>query len=267
MFLKLNTPLFLILIAILVITFFTKDNYKSVDLIMSDVLKAPVQKEVLNKNLIKFTKDSFEYELTPLYDYEISGLVVHLMDYRWFSLSKIDNAIPMDVGLIWGTNVKNKIYQNKSVTFTQDCRFLYIRWSGNLDVNMNEISNNHLVVNKSDLEKKMKTVSVGDQIKIKGKLVNLKARYRGTSSDVGTRNVELQSSTARDDREGGACEIIYLEHMEILKKGNIISYYLFPCSIYTIVIMVILNIIRFFMSFNSFYADKIINDYARPDHK
>lgn len=257
MFSKINVPLFVILIIIFFITYFTKNNYKNVDLIMSDVLKEPVQKEVLNKNLIKFRKDSFEYELTPLYDYEISGLVVHLMDYRWFSLSKIDNAIPMDVGLIWGTNVKNKIYQNKSVTFTQDCRFLYIRWSGKLAVNMDEISNNHLVVNKSELEKIMKTLSVGDQITIKGKLVNLKATYAGQSSDVGTRNVELHSSIARDDREGGACEIIYLEQLEILKKGNIISYYLFPYSFYGIVIMVIFNIIRFFMSFNSFYPEKI----------
>ncbi len=257
MFSKINTPLFVILIATLAITYFTKDNYKSVNLIMADVLKAPLQKEVVNKNLIKFTKDSFEYELKPLYEYEISGLVVHLMDYRWFSLSKIDNAIPMDVGLIWGTNVKNKIYQNKSVTFTQDCRFLYIRWSGKLDVNMNEISNNHLVVNNSELEKKMKTLSVGDQVKIKGKLVNLKAKYMGTSSDVVTRNVELQSSTARDDREGGACEIIYLANIEILKKGNIISYYLFSSSLYGILIMVILNIIRFFTSFNNFSPEKI----------
>jgi hypothetical protein len=257
MFSKINTPLFAMLIAILVITYFTKDNYKSVDVIMADVLKEPAQKELVNKNLIKFTKDSFEYELTPLYDYEISALIVHLMDYRWFSLSKIDNAIPMDVGLIWGTNVKNKIYQNKSVTFTQDCRFLYIRWSGHLNVNMNEISNNHMVVNKSELESKMKTLSVGDQVKIKGKLVNLKARYTGKSSDVGTKDVELQSSISRDDREGGACEIIYLEHMEILKKGNIISFYLFPYSFYGIVIMVILNIIRFFTSFNSFSPEKI----------
>lgn len=250
---KWNKVLFPLLILILAVTFFKRHDFKSVNDVMPDLLKEPVQTELENVIDIKFMKDDFEYSLTPLYDYEINALVVHKMDYRWFSLNKIDNAIPLDLGLLWGSNVKDKIYQDKSIKFTQDSRFCWVRWSGNLSFNFNEWSNNHLVINKIEIEKKLKHVSTGDQIKIKGKLVNLKARYIGKSDTGGTKDIELTTSITRSDREAGACEIIYVEDIQILKKANVFYRFLFDFSFYCLVFLIILNIIRFIKSFNALY--------------
>jgi len=245
---KINLFLFLILLLTLGITFFTRNNYKNVETIVSEVLKEPLQKDLNNPGIIKFTKDNFSYELKPLYDYEINGLVVHKMDYRWFSLSKTDNAIPMDLGIIWGSNIKNRVYQDKSLKFSQDSRFLWAKWSGNLTFNFGECSNNHLVVNNSDLEKKLKNIYTGDQVKIRGKLVNIKATYQGKGEKNELKNMELATSTARDDMGAGACEIIYVEDIIVLQKANVFSRFLFTVSLYGVILMTFFNIINFFKS-------------------
>lgn len=236
---NINRPLFLILSVILIITYFSRNNYKSVNNISPEVVKEPLQKECINKSLIKFTKDDISYEITPLYDYELSGLVVHKMDYRWFSLNKIDNTVPWDLGIIYGSNVKNKVYQAKTIHFTQDYRFCLVRWSENLEFNFDEFTNNHLVVNDGYIEKILQSICAGDQVKIIGKLVNIKAQTpRGEYT--------WQSSTTRKDREGGACEVIYVQSIKILEKGNPLSYYMFQFCFYALILLALINIISFF---------------------
>ena len=246
---KINGPLFLILTITLIVTFFAGSNYKKVNFIVPAVLEEPVQKEIQVSNPIKFTKDGFLYELTPRAEYEISALIVHKMDYRWFSLSKTDNAIPMDIGLIWGSNVKDRLYKDKSLKFSQDGRFLWAKWSGNLKFNMEECSNNHMVVNRADLEKKLKSLYAGDQIYIKGKLVDIKAIYN--SEEKNPKNLTLATSTARNDTGAGACEIIYPEDIIILKKANTFYRFLFQISFYGLILLIILNTISFFKSINN----------------
>ena len=89
-----------------------------------------------------------------------------------------------------------------------------------------QVSNNHLVIDSEKIEKKINQLSVGDQIKIKGKLVNVHAENLGKPGKYDPKLFEWNSSTKREDTGGGACETIYIEDIEIIKKGNAISYYL-----------------------------------------
>ena len=244
---KIKKFLYLILFIILAITFFTKSNYKNAEIINPSVLNEPIQEETASRDIIQFTKNDYEYSLTPLYNYEINALVVRKMDYTKFSIYKMDSVFPRDLCVVWGSNVSNKIYQDKSLKFSQDMRFCFARWEGNLDFNTSEVSNNHLVIQDKEIEKKVKKISIGDQVKIRGKLVDVEAKNVGNPGEYDPEYFTLKSSITREDTTAGACEIIYIESVEILQKGNPVSYNLFKISFYGLVVLLILNIILIFI--------------------
>jgi hypothetical protein len=129
------------------------------------------------------------------------------------------------------------------VHFSQDGRWCWVNWSGNVNFNLQELSNNHLLINQRDLLGKLKSIARGDQVKIKGKLVNVKAKPSGSTESS---EITWNSSTSREDSGAGACEVIYVEQIDILKKANVISRILFKLSFYGLLLMVLLSIFKFF---------------------
>ena len=92
---KINGYLFIILILILIITFFTRNNIRNVDEIADEATNQPFQNEISNMEEIEFIKDGHLWQLTPLYDYEINGLVVGRMNYQIFSIDKYTSLLPI----------------------------------------------------------------------------------------------------------------------------------------------------------------------------
>lgn len=225
------------------VTFFSRNNLRGVSEISPEVLRQPVQTETYNSQAIEFTKDGYAYNLTPLYDYEISGLVVGKMDYRIFSLSKLDSVFPFDLCLTWGSNVSGGLYRDRRVRFSQDCRWCWAYWEGGVTVDLNELSNSHLLVNRDDILKLLKSIVRGDQIRIKGKLVNVIARPTGKT---GQPDVTWKSSVSRTDGGAGACEVVFVEEMEILKAANVVSRILFKISSYGLLLLIAWGVIGFF---------------------
>jgi hypothetical protein len=221
-----------------------------VEKIANEAVNQPVQKEISEVEEIEFEKDGYLWQITPLYDYEISGLVVGRMNYQIFSINRYTSLFPIDLGLIWGSNVSNKVYQDKRIKFKQDSRWCWVRWSGDAVFNLNEFSNNHLFTREKDLSKEAKKIYRGDQITIKGKLVNIIATPIEDNSQSGQNSITWKSSTNRKDSGAGACEIIYVEDIKILKKGNVLSRSLFWFSFYGLIILIIWNISYFLYSIN-----------------
>ncbi|MFC1656658.1 hypothetical protein ACFL14_01675 [Patescibacteria group bacterium] len=244
---KIKKYLFIILFITLAITYFTRSSFKKVDRIDSNVLNEPIQKELEDNEIIKFTKDDFEYELTPLYDYEVSSLVVRKMDYTWLSIYKTDSVFPVDLCMLWGSNIENNIYKDDSLKFSQDMRFCFGRWSGDLEFDKNAISNTHIVVNDKTLEKKIKKISIGDQVKLRGILVDVEAKNLGSAGKYDPESLSLKSSTIREDSGAGACEIVYVQDIEILQKGNQLSHILLTFSFYSLILLIIFDICLFFV--------------------
>ncbi|TET54459.1 MAG: hypothetical protein E3J54_02070 [Actinobacteria bacterium] len=245
---KINKSAFIILFIILVITFFARNNYRNVDNINAESLKEPVQTEVANNAKIEFTKDEYEYILTPLFDYEISGIVVSKKDYTLFSIYKKDSVFPLDLCIIWGDNVESKVFQKKSLTFGQDMRFCFVRWSEPLSFSTTQFSNSHFVIESDALENKMQKISVGDQIKVKGKLVNIKAKNIGNPGEFDPEVFNWNTSTVRDDDGAGACETIFVEDFEILEKANVFQHSLFRFSLNGLILLIVINIFMFFFN-------------------
>lgn len=231
------------LVLVFIVTFFTRNDVRSVTEVDPEVLRQPIQIQVYNAEIIHFVKDGYEYFLTPVYEYDISGLVVGKMDYRFFSIDKMDSTFPFDVCLIWGSNVLRGLHTDRRVKFSEDCRWCWAYWSGDVNFNLNELSNNHLLIDNNDVLKQLRSVCRGDQLRIRGKLVNVKAKLAGKA---GPPDITWNTSTSRTDSGAGACEVFYVEKLEVLNKANVVSRILFQFSAYALILWVAWKVISFF---------------------
>ena len=75
---------------------------------------------------------------------------------------------------------------------------------------MHQLSNNHLLSNDKVIRDKIKDISVGDQIYIKGWL----SEY---ASEGGSKR---GTSITREDSGNGACETIFVTEFEILRASQ-----------------------------------------------
>lgn len=242
---KINFFVFLSLFLILGATFFTRNNLRSVKEISREILKQPKQTKINRRGKIKFFKDGYAYELTPVENYEINGLLVSKKGYKLFSIYKSASVFPFDVCLIWGNNVRNRVFQHNSIKFYQDCRWCMVEWLGDVNFNFGEISNNHLIFQEESLERKAAGFVIGDQVRIKGMLVNVDAYKAGKTEIFNPKRISWATSTQRHDSGKGACEIIYVTGIDMLKKANMVSRYLFLFSIYGLIIMALMNCVWF----------------------
>jgi hypothetical protein len=229
--------IFLALLATFIITFFTHKNIHTVKNLIPTVLSEPAQTPVSDRSPIKFIWHGYAYELTPLYDYQISGLVVSKVYYSWFGLTQADKLFPADLCMVWGSDLAKGLHRNPNVSFSQDCRWCWVQWNGNVDFNLNEMSNNHLLINNPSLEKKLWDICASDQIQIIGKLVNVKAVNIGAKGEFETKEFTWNTSTSRADSGAGACEVIYVQDIRIIKKGNLISYWIFLASMWGMIVV------------------------------
>jgi len=245
--------LFLFFLIAFIWTSFSKRNYRNAQIINEkDLFEDPKQTELEEheKNRIQAIKDGYLYEITPLYKYEISALVVNRFDYTKFSLRKYDHIIPLDLCLMWGENLKNDFFRDKSLTFRQDSRFCQFIYLGKdrSSANLNQFSNNHLVILSNSLQKKAMEIYEGDQVRIKGKLIKL--NIKNIDGKKGKYDIEegyMTSSVSRTDTGNGACEVILVEAIDILKKGNILSHWINKISFYGIILIILIKVISFFI--------------------
>jgi hypothetical protein len=157
------------------------------------------------------------YTVQPLYQYELTGLVVskHNADSWWDHLHREwnDSLNVTDLCVVWGKNVESGLYAEMSF------------WSGqftcNLEAKSQEayqsfdytaISNNHLLTDKPAIAKVMRSVRVGDQIRFRGHL----AEYSHNSGFPFKRG----TSITRTDMGNGACETVFVDSFDVLKRGG-----------------------------------------------
>jgi hypothetical protein len=156
------------------------------------------------------------YLVTPVFGYEIRGLVVSEHDSRAFTdLSHErwkDNLNVKDVCLVWGRNVATGVYRKmkfRNRDFT--CYYSYPDAATGALFTENCLSNNHLLAGDDRMARKVRMVRRGDQIRVRGWLASYERP--GTPFRRGT-------STTREDRGNGACETVYVTEFDVLRPGN-----------------------------------------------
>jgi hypothetical protein len=227
--------LFIISIITLGASYFFKDRLPGKEEVSSQIYPDPVQKKENIPSPFEVTQKGITYTVTPLFNYELSGLVVSYHHSEGF-LDRYhkkwkDYLNIKDLCVIWGKNVTSGVY--KEMTFSSrdfTCHYQYPNAEVGSLFSEDCLSNNHILSGKEDLKEKIMSVRRGDQIHFKGYLVTYshkKGSYRrGTS-------------TTRTDRGNGACETVYITDFKILKKANPTMHFLFSSSKYLILGLVI----------------------------
>lgn len=201
-----------------VVTLYLKDNIPEKGEVLNNLYQNPIQTKTTKKPF-EVEKEGVVYAITPLYDYELNGMIVSYNNSsNWLDYyhEKWEDFLNMkDVCVIWGENVETEIY--KKMKFNNGSWTCHVEFESNTNNNdwsrfKNEnLSNNHLLSNNEEINKEIMGAEKGDQIYLKGYLV--KYAKKDGSFERGT-------SVARTDQGNGACETIYVEDFRILKKAN-----------------------------------------------
>ena len=198
------------------ISFFMRNRLPDKGLIHESLLQNPIQTKDDVPEPFDVTRKDVAYTVTPLFNYELWGMIVSYHD----SASFIDISHKLwndyinvkDVCVIWGKNVETGVY--KRMTFRNrdfTCFYSYPdRETGELFTE-DCLSNNHLLPADPLVTEAVQRARKGDQVRFKGWLVSY--GQKGTPYSRG-------SSTVRDDRGNGACEVVYVTEFEILREAN-----------------------------------------------
>lgn len=160
------------------------------------------------------------YEVKPVADYEIAGLVVAHNDPGGFGdVYHDDRSVDTkDLGLIWGPNLRNDDFHR--VEFWSVSWTVNFRWPGGVEFYPEAVSNNHLITPHAKVREAIARVRVGDQVLIKGTLCD----YTAAGDPSGSWR---RSSTTRADTGNGACEVLCVEELKVLHRGTPVAYALF----------------------------------------
>jgi hypothetical protein len=184
--------------------------------VLPEVLEEPRQTATKSVSFIAPVK-GIDYTVKPMAAYEISGIVVSRHDtgawWDWVHAAYNDHLNVVDLCIVWGANAKSDNYRHLHYSSGQ--------WTCTVATNSNEhwaafdensLSNNHVLTDDPRLAKMLKGIRIGDQVRLKGYL----AEYSHKSGTPFTRGTSL----VRTDRGNGACETLFVQDVEVLKKTS-----------------------------------------------
>jgi hypothetical protein len=155
------------------------------------------------------------YRVTPLFEYDLFGLVVSEHDATaWFDTDHQawgDKLNVMDLCVVWSEDARSGIYRKASYSsgqFTCYFKFDDRETAGKFDIY--QVSNNHLLTEDPALASTLRGVHVGDEVHFHGYLSEYEHDH-GFHFHRGT-------STTRFDTGPGACETVYVTQAEVLRS-------------------------------------------------
>lgn len=233
---------FVISLAVFIIAWSNKDKWPGQNEIVENVLREPVQTEA-QISAFNVNVKGKQYSINPKFNYEIWGMVVSCHESRdlfdYYHEQWGDDLNVKDVCVVWGENVKSGIFRR--MKFSSGSWTCYPScpskdWSQVMaEFRNDQLSNNHLLVESVPLFNQLRKVRRGDQIYLKGYLVEY-----SHSNGKFTRG----TSISRTDTGNGACETIFVTDFKMLRQAN-----WFWRSIYSLFrILVILSLIFWVVS-------------------
>ena len=182
-------------------------------------LEEPVQVRV-RKPPFNTRVNGVDYRIQPRYSYELNAVVVslHHSDSWWDYAHKEwgDNVNIMDLCVAWGDSVRSGAYRDVSFSNNQwECTWTYSSERAHKQFNNAQASNNHIVTDDPALSEALRKIEVGDQVRLRGYLVDYTI-FRQDGSTVGSRI----SSETRTDVGPGACEVMYIDGFENVASPN-----------------------------------------------
>ena len=228
--LQLLRALFLTALVVSVAAWLFKGDLEDPSGIVPELLQEPVQVKVSRPDF------TFDYKgrrclVRPVADYEIWGLVVSHNNIESFADLYHDSTSvdTKDLCVIWGRNLETDDYQR--VSFRSGSFTCYYRYPSGVRFSLRAGSNNHLVTDSDAIRDVIDEVRVGDQIRLEGMLVN----YQMDD----WRDFWRESSLVRND---SGCEVVFVERLEILKRGTPFWYLAYRLGWITLLVVPVLYV-------------------------
>jgi hypothetical protein len=162
----------------------------------------PNQKK-LNKPLSWILDD---YKFSPIATFELTARILSIKSYGSDDMSEF---CPIDITLGWGKMSDQSVINKLDIK--QQHRW-YVWRTKKFPIPKKEIeissSNIHIIPANENVEDILEDIIRGNIVSLQGKLVNV--------NKVGEKWT-WKTSTERDDTGGGACEILWLERISIIK--------------------------------------------------
>ncbi len=217
-----------------------KELPKSSDIIPS-TLEEPIQTN-LTLSPFKFSYEDSDYQLIPHAEYKINGLVVTHNNVKgigdaYHTSKSVDLK---DLCLLWGENVVTPFL--KDIKFWSEpwtCVFQSKNQEAFSSFRLDQISNNHLLAANESVKKTIEKIKVGDQIEMQGLLVDY---YPHGASEA-----LRKTSLIREDTGNGACEVLYVESIDITSEWRPAMSKLYRTSKLMLLSLVIIRILSFFI--------------------
>ncbi|MEN1728142.1 MAG: hypothetical protein AAGJ52_06850 [Pseudomonadota bacterium] len=207
------TGFLLVSIAVTVTAWLNRNTFPETMPWVPDLAFEPRQSSVNDASFITEAND-VRYEVQPLYDYELTGLVVSFKRFtpgiglheRWNDYINV-----ADVCVVWGENASDIDLNQFDFWNLEFTCYIQTRdmaaWQA---FDQDALANNHLLTDNAYVQSVIDDLRVGDIVRLEGQLVEYGEpgrQKRGTS-------------TTRTDRGNGACETIFVEHAAILGSMN-----------------------------------------------
>lgn len=145
-----------------------------------------------------------EYMITPLADFRLRGRVLHRKEYTFGRESDLS---PVDLAMGWGRMSDERVLEHLDIS--QGSRWYRWKPASSLPIPRREVerssANMHIIPANEDVRAQLDQIARGSIIDMDGYLVK-------ATRDDGWRWV---SSLSRNDVGAGACEIVWVERLEV----------------------------------------------------
>lgn len=241
--LKLQTALgilFLTAVAITILAGVKKGVFVDHTKILPVLLGVP-KEGFTSRGTFELSYKGNNYVVKPLQDYELDGLVVSHNDIDSFmDIVHDSNSLDTkDVAVIWGSNLESNDFHE--VEFSNTDTWVHWQYPRGVSFSPRCVANNHLITDSDAVREQIAKVRVGDQIHIKGLLVN----YRPQDSPHWR-----ESSLSRSDTGNGACEVVFVTDLEILVAATPGWYKLYDYGwkgiVFIPLVMLVISMLRIF---------------------
>lgn len=172
-----------------------------------DLDAEPLQTPIDPPEDLTVTRDGKPFTIRKLYTYEAQGEVLSASKY---ALTWTNDFYDVDLGLIWGPS---REALKRRFKFFQMGRWLFWRTEDPVSAEdralvTRSISNNHAIPAEGSqhIARMLTRVGEGDRVRLKGALVQI----RGPQGEV-----LATSSASRDDTGDGACEVVWIEELQV----------------------------------------------------
>lgn len=237
--------LFVASIAFFAVVFFYRNSLPDQLEILEHLEQEPIQTE-LELEPFSMTKEGYTTTVTPLYSYELSGLVVSQYDTdTWYDYyHELDPFNTNDICVVFGENIETGTYlTGKYKSDEYVCYWNFKSWEDYQNFSNSAISNNHLLPATDELAKQIKKTKVGDQVHLKGYLATYEISEEGKNQVIYTRG----TSMTREDTGNNSCETIYVTDFEIQKRNTQFFPLVYAYAKYVMMALGVLFLIQFFL--------------------